>query len=74
MVLYVVNLIECLVKVNFVVLISIGNNVWVGVGVIIFVGIKVVDNLVIGVGVIVIKDVVVNILVVGNFVVKVKEF
>jgi len=60
-------------KENFSQPISIGNNVWVGAGVIILAGITIGDNAVIGAGSIVTKNVAANTVVVGNPAVKVKD-
>lgn len=47
-------------------LIVIGNNVWIILNVIILVGVKIGDNIIIGVGSVVIYDIFVNVFVVGN--------
>lgn len=59
---------ECVVGVEWGKFIIIGDDVWVGGGVIILFGVIVGDGVIIGVGVIVMCDVFVGVMVVGNFV------
>lgn len=57
-----------------VLLVMIGNDVWIGGKVMILLGVMIGDNVVVVVGVVVIKDVFVNIIVVGVLVWVIKEF
>lgn len=52
---------------EYVFLILIGNNVWIGGNIVINLGVNVGDNCVIGFGSVIMKDILVNCIVVGNF-------
>ncbi|NMM42234.1 sugar O-acetyltransferase [Pseudoalteromonas arctica] len=60
-------------KENFAAPITIGNNVWIGAGVIVLAGITIGDNAVVGAGSIVTKNVAENTVVAGNPAVKIKD-
>lgn len=70
---HAVNPIERLNKENFTAPITIGNNVWIGAGVIVLAGITIGDNAVVGAGSVVTKNVAANTVVVGNPAVKIKD-
>lgn len=70
---HAVNPTERLNKENFAAPITIGNNVWIGAGVIVLAGINIGDNAVIGAGSIVTKNVAENTVVAGNPAVKIKD-
>lgn len=55
-------------KLGYGIFIIIGNNVWIGGYCVVFLGVLIGDNFIIVVGLIVIKDVLVNMVVVGNLV------
>ncbi len=63
---------ERLNKENFAAPITIGNNVWIGAGVIVLAGVTIGDNAAVGAGSIVTKDVAKNTVVAGNPAVKIK--
>ncbi|BDF96012.1 sugar O-acetyltransferase [Pseudoalteromonas haloplanktis] len=60
-------------KENFAAPITIGNNVWIGAGVIVLAGVAIGDNAVVGAGSIVTKNVAENTVVAGNPAVKIKD-
>jgi len=64
---------ERLNKENFTAPITIGNNVWIGAGVIVLAGVIIGDNAVVGAGSVVTKSVAPNTVVVGNPAVKIKD-
>ncbi|MBH0022408.1 sugar O-acetyltransferase [Pseudoalteromonas sp. SWXJ133] len=64
---------ERLNKENFAAQISIGNNVWIGAGVIVLAGVTIGDNAVVGAGSIVTKDVAANTVVAGSPAIKLKD-
>ena len=70
---HAVNPTERLNKENFAAPISIGNNVWVGAGVIVLAGVTIGENAVVGAGSIVTKDVAANTVVAGNPAIKLKD-
>lgn len=70
---HAVNPTERLNKDNFAAPITIGNNVWIGAGVIVLAGVSIGDNAVVGAGSIVIKDVAANTVVAGNPAVRIKD-
>ncbi|MFU2510562.1 sugar O-acetyltransferase [Pseudoalteromonas sp. ASV78] len=70
---HAVNSTERLNKENFTAPIIIGNNVWIGAGVIVLAGITIGDNAVVGAGSVVTKNVTANTVVVGNPAVKIKD-
>ncbi|MGO2129168.1 MAG: sugar O-acetyltransferase [Pseudoalteromonas prydzensis] len=70
---HAVNPTERLNKENFTAPIIIGNNVWIGAGVIVLAGITIGDNAVVGAGSVVTKNVAANTVVVGNPAVKIKD-
>jgi maltose O-acetyltransferase len=70
---HAVNPAERLNKENFAAPITIGNNVWVGAGVIVLAGVTIGENTVVGAGAIVTKDVTANTVVAGNPAVKIKD-
>lgn len=69
---HAVNPTERLNKENFAAPITIGNNVWVGAGVIVLAGVNIADNAVVGAGSVVTKDIAENTVVAGNPAVKIK--
>ncbi|WP_166379643.1 sugar O-acetyltransferase [Pseudoalteromonas sp. Z9A4] len=64
---------ERLNKENFAAQISIGNNVWIGAGVIVLAGVTIGDNAVVGAGSMVTKDVAANTVVAGSPAIKLKD-
>ncbi|CAM4404970.1 sugar O-acetyltransferase [Pseudoalteromonas ostreae] len=70
---HAVNPIERLKKENFAAPITIGNNVWIGAGVIVLAGVSIGDNTVVGAGSVVTKNVAANTVVAGNPAVKIKD-
>ncbi|MBE0364594.1 maltose O-acetyltransferase [Pseudoalteromonas ulvae UL12] len=70
---HAVNPAERLKKENFAAPIAIGNNVWIGAGVIVLAGVSIGDNAVVGAGSIVTKDVAANTLVAGNPAIKIRN-
>ncbi len=70
---HAVNPTQRLNKENFAAPITIGNNVWIGAGVIVLAGVTIGDNAVVGAGSIVTKDVTANTVVVGNPAIKLKD-
>ena len=70
---HAVNPTQRLNKENFAAPITIGNNVWIGAGVIILAGVTIGNNAVVGAGSIVTKDVATNTVVAGNPAVKIKD-
>ncbi|WP_404341706.1 sugar O-acetyltransferase [Pseudoalteromonas mariniglutinosa] len=60
-------------KENFAAPITIGNNVWIGAGVIVLAGVTIGDNAVVGAGSVVTKDIAANTVVAGNPTMKIKE-
>ena len=60
-------------KENFAAPITIGNNVWIGAGVIVLAGVTIGDNAVVGAGSVATKDVAANTVVAGNPAVKIKD-
>ncbi|MBQ4834065.1 sugar O-acetyltransferase [Pseudoalteromonas sp. MMG010] len=70
---HAVNPTERLKKENFTAPITIGNNVWIGAGVIVLAGVTIGDNAVIGAGSIVTKNITANTVVAGNPAVKIKD-
>ena len=70
---HAVNPTERLKKENFAAPITIGNNVWIGAGVIVLAGITIGDNAVVGAGSIVTQDVLTNTVVAGNPAVKIND-
>ncbi|EAR27103.1 sugar O-acetyltransferase [Pseudoalteromonas tunicata] len=70
---HAVNPAERLKKENFAAPIVIGNNVWIGAGVIVLAGVTIGDNSVIGAGSVVTKNVTANTLVAGNPAVKIRD-
>ncbi|MCQ8879747.1 sugar O-acetyltransferase [Pseudoalteromonas shioyasakiensis] len=64
---------ERLKKENFTTPITIGNNVWIGAGVIVLAGVSIDDNAVVGAGSVVTKDIAANTVVAGNPAVKIKD-
>ena len=67
------NPIERLNKENFAAPITIGNNVWIGAGVIVLAGVSIGDNAVVGAGSVVTKDIAANTVVAGNPAVIIKD-
>ena len=63
---HAVNPIERLNKENFTAPITIGNNVWIGAGVIVLAGVTIGDNTVVGAGSVVTKSIASNTVVAGN--------
>ena len=63
---HAVNPLERLNKENFAAPITIGNNVWVGAGVIILAGVSIGENSIVGAGAVVTKNVMPNTVVAGN--------
>ena len=63
---HAVNPIERLNKENFTAPITIGNNVWIGAGVIVLAGVTIGENAVLGAGSVVTKNVAANTVVAGN--------
>lgn len=70
---HAVNPTERLKKDNFAAPITIGNNVWIGAGVIVLAGVTIGDNAVVGAGSIVTKNVAENTVVAGNPAMKIKD-
>ena len=70
---HAVNPTQRLNKENFAAPIIIGNNVWIGAGVIVLAGVTIGDNAVVGAGSVVIKSVAPNTVVAGNPAVKIKD-
>ena len=70
---HAVNPTQRLNKENFAAPITIGNNVWIGAGVIVLAGVTIGDNAVVGAGSVVIKSVAPNTVVAGNPAVKIKD-
>jgi|TARA_B100001059_G_scaffold225229_1_gene252188 maltose O-acetyltransferase len=70
---HAINPTERLKKENFTAPITIGNNVWIGAGVIVLAGVTIGDNAVVGAGSVVTKSVAANTVVVGNPAIKIKD-
>ena len=70
---HAVNPTERLNKENFTAPITIGNNVWIGAGVIVLAGVIIGNNAVVGAGSVVTKSVTANTVVAGNPAVKIKD-
>jgi len=70
---HAVNPTQRLNKENFASPITVGNNVWIGAGVIVLAGVTICDNAVVGAGSVVIKSVAPNTVVAGNPAVKIKD-
>lgn len=70
---YLLDLQECNLGVEYGKFIIIGDNFWVGGGVIVFFGVILGNNVVVGVGVVIIKFFGDNVVLVGNFVCVIKE-
>ncbi|MFP3425554.1 sugar O-acetyltransferase [Pseudoalteromonas sp. SIMBA_162] len=70
---HAVNPTERLNKENFAAPIIIGNNVWIGAGVIVLAGVSIGDNSVIGAGSVVTKSIASNTVVAGNPAIKLKD-
>ncbi len=70
---HAVNPTQRLNKENFAAQISIGNNVWIGAGVIVLTGVTIGENAIVGAGSIVTKDVTANTVVTGNPAIKLKD-
>lgn len=68
MVIYLLYLVKCNSGLEYVKFIKIGDNVWLGGGVIVMLGVMLGNNVVVGVGLVVIKFFFDNVVIVGNFV------